>query len=171
MDQAGWMHGDVKPSNIFLSPQGHLTLLDLGFARHRDEAEGPRAIFGTGYYIAPEHFTARCRPHVRSDIYSLGVVLYQLLAGRLPLEGETLQEVAAAHKQTAPVNLRPRRRTCLAALPNSCSECWPRIRCAARNRRPNWFRNSCVWRSTRSANERHKRLLTAISHLIAGRRE
>ena len=37
LDQAGWMHGDIKPSNIFLSPQGHVTLLDLGFARHRDE--------------------------------------------------------------------------------------------------------------------------------------
>jgi serine/threonine-protein kinase len=107
LDQAGWMHGDIKPSNIFLSPQGHATLLDLGLARHRDEPlEGPRTITGTGYYLAPEHVSSAYRPDIRSDIYSLGVVLYQLLAGRLPLEGETLQEIAAEHKQTAPLNLR-----------------------------------------------------------------
>ena len=107
LDQAGWMHGDIKPSNIFLSPQGHVTLLDLGLARHRDETvEGPRAIAGTGYYLAPEHVSSAFRPDIRSDIYSLGVVLYQLLAGRLPLEGATLEQMAVAHKQTAPLNLR-----------------------------------------------------------------
>ncbi len=107
LDRSGWMHGDIKPSNIFLSPQGHVTLLDLGLARHRDEkAEGPRAIAGSGYYLAPEHISSARRPDVRSDIYSLGVVLYQLLAGRLPLEGETLAQLAVAHKQTAPLNLR-----------------------------------------------------------------
>ena len=107
LDQAGWRHGDVKPSNVFLSPRGHVTLLDLGLARHRDEkTEGPPAIAGSGYYLAPEHASSAHRPDIRSDIYSLGVVLYQLLAGRLPLEGETLEQMVAAHKQTAPVNLR-----------------------------------------------------------------
>ncbi len=107
LDQAGWMHGDIKPSNIFLSSRGHVTLLDLGFARRRDEtAESPRALAGTGYYLAPEHVSSVYRPDIRSDIYSLGVVLYQLLAGRLPLEGETLEQIAQAHKQTAPLNLR-----------------------------------------------------------------
>ena len=107
LDQAGWMHGDIKPSNIFLSSQGHVTLLDLGFARHREEQiAGPRSIAGTGYYLAPEHVSSGYRPDIRSDIYSLGVVLYQLLAGRLPLEGATLEQMAVAHKQTAPSNLR-----------------------------------------------------------------
>ena len=107
LDQAGWMHGDIKPSNVLLSPQGHATLLDLGLARHRDEnREGPQAISGTGYYMAPEHFSSACRPDVRSDIYSLGVVLYQLLAGRLPLVGATLEQMAVAHTQTVPLDLR-----------------------------------------------------------------
>ena len=107
LDEAGWMHGDIKPSNVFLSPQGHVTLLDLGLARHRaEQLDGQRAIAGTGYYLAPEQFATDCRPDIRSDIYSLGVVLYQLLAGQLPLKGATLEQLATAHRQTAPVNLR-----------------------------------------------------------------
>ncbi len=107
LDRAEWMHGDIKPSNIFLSPQGHVTLLDLGMARRRNEkGEGTRAIAGTAHYLAPEHFGSTYRADIRSDIYSLGVVLYRLLAGRLPLSGETLEQLALAHKQTAPVNLR-----------------------------------------------------------------
>jgi eukaryotic-like serine/threonine-protein kinase len=107
LDKAGWMHGDIKPSNIFLSRQGHVTLLDLGFAKLRGkEAAGPRTIAGTGYYLAPEHVSPIGRPDIRSDIYSLGIVMYQLLAGQLPLGGETFQQIALAHKQTAPLNLR-----------------------------------------------------------------
>ncbi len=107
LERAGWTHGDIKPSNIFLSPTGHLTLLDLGFAHRRDEPNRePLALAGTGYYLSPEHFIAAGRPDVRSDIYSLGVVLYQLLAGHLPLEGPTLEAMALAHRQSAPLPLR-----------------------------------------------------------------
>ena len=107
LDAAGWMHGDLKPANLFVSPEGHVTLLDLGFARRRDEidsAAGP--IQGTGHYLAPEHFTAALAPDIRSDIYSLGVLLYELLAGRVPLDGKSLAELAVEHKQTAPLGLR-----------------------------------------------------------------
>ena len=107
LDRAGWMHGDIKPGNIFLSPTGHATLIDLGFARRYDElANEPAAILGTGYYLAPEYVSNSYLPDVRSDIYSLGVVLYQLLAGRLPFEGRTFEELAAQHKQAAPPRLR-----------------------------------------------------------------
>jgi eukaryotic-like serine/threonine-protein kinase len=105
--QAGWMHRDIKPSNIFLSPRGHVTLLDLGFARHRDDRQESRLeLAGTACYMAPEHASSVHRPDIRSDIYSLGVVVYELLAGRLPLEGENFNEMVVAHRQATPLNLR-----------------------------------------------------------------
>jgi serine/threonine-protein kinase len=107
LDVGGWMHGDVKPSNIFLSPRGHVTLLDLGFARRRGEtgAAVDRCVMGTWSYLAPECITFAAAADVRSDIYSLGAVLFQLLAGRLPLEGDTMTELAAQHRQAAPPSL------------------------------------------------------------------
>jgi serine/threonine-protein kinase len=105
---AGWMHGDVKPGNIFISPEGHVTLLDLGFARRADETGSAvdRLLTGTCNYIAPELITSVLRADIRSDIYSLGVVLFELVAGRLPFTGDSLAELAGQHKQSRPPNLR-----------------------------------------------------------------
>ncbi len=108
----GNRHGDVKPANLMLSPAGHVTLLDLGFACHREDEAGlsARHWLGTPHYAAPERFTSRLGVTPQSDVYSLGVVLYLLLSGRLPFEGESLEEIAAAHvHQTAPQlrSLRP----------------------------------------------------------------
>lgn len=108
MAAAGWTHGDVKPANIMLSPNGHATLVDLGFARHRDEAGSivERCVAGTCSYAAPELLTSALRPDIRSDIYSLGVMLYEMLAGRLPFEARTLAELAEQHQQAQPPKLR-----------------------------------------------------------------
>lgn len=108
LDTAGWMHGDVKPSNIFTSPEGHVTLLDLGFARRRQETGSvvDRCVIGTYNYIAPEMITSRLRPDIRSDIYSLGVVLFETLSGRLPFAGKDLAELATQHKLARPPDLR-----------------------------------------------------------------
>ncbi|MGD0901076.1 MAG: serine/threonine-protein kinase [Thermoguttaceae bacterium] len=119
LDSAGWIHGDIKPSNLFVSPEGHVTLLDLGFARHRGDAPhrgatmlrmvpGPaagRCLIGTPYYLAPECFSDSLGPDIRSDLYSLGIVLYELLSGRLPFERQDLAGLANQHKRTAPVRL------------------------------------------------------------------
>ncbi|MCL4190782.1 MAG: serine/threonine protein kinase [Thermoguttaceae bacterium] len=105
---AGWMHGDVKPANILISPSGHATLIDLGFARHRDEGGSiiERYVAGTCSYAAPELLTSALRPDIRSDIYSLGVVLYEMLAGRLPFEAQTLAELVEQHQRARPAKLR-----------------------------------------------------------------
>jgi serine/threonine-protein kinase len=107
LDAAGWMHGDVKPSNIFISPEGHVTLLDLGFARRRGEewAGGDRCVLGTGRYLAPECLSGGPGGDIRSDIYSLGAVLFELLSGRVPFPAAGMAELAAQHRQAAPPNL------------------------------------------------------------------
>ena len=121
---AGWMHGDVTPGNIHVSPTGHVTLLDLNFARRRDEfgSAVDRPIMGTCGYMAPEYLTSALRPDIRSDIYSLGAVLFEILAGRRPYAGETL----AATVDAAPAVVAARfdaglRRTCRARWRNWCA--------------------------------------------------
>jgi eukaryotic-like serine/threonine-protein kinase len=108
LDRAGWMHGDVKPGNLMISPSGHVTLMDLNFARRGEEsgAAVDRCILGTFYYIAPELLTSAMRADIRSDIYSLGVVFYEILAGRRPFEAEDMADLATQHLQSSPPDLK-----------------------------------------------------------------
>jgi serine/threonine protein kinase len=105
--RALWIHGDVKPSNIFLSPDGHATLLDLGFARAIGAAHSvaDRCILGTPSYMAPELLTRSASAGISSDVYSLGVVLYEMLVGRLPFEAADLGAMVAAHRRGPPPRL------------------------------------------------------------------
>ncbi len=104
---ASWTHGDVTPGNIHVSPTGHVTLIDLSFARRGEEigSVADRPIMGTGSYIAPEYFSSALRSDIRSDIYSLGVVLFEMFSGRLPYMGKDLAELATQHRQSAPADL------------------------------------------------------------------
>ncbi|TWT77098.1 Serine/threonine-protein kinase PknH [Posidoniimonas polymericola] len=100
-DQAGVIHADVKPSNIFIAPDGHVTLLDLGFCQTHSEAKcwASRPVVGTLNYIAPEMVTSACTADCRSDLYSLGATIYELLAGRPPFAADEPAELIALHRQ------------------------------------------------------------------------
>lgn len=105
----GIVHRDVKPENIMIhQTDNRVILMDFGIARGDDTSHGMtqtgKAI-GTPHYMSPEQ-TKGLKVDHRSDIYSLGVVLYQLLAGRLPFEAESAVAVGIKHL-TAPIPLLP----------------------------------------------------------------
>jgi len=109
----GVVHRDVKPNNVMLARDGSVRLLDFGLARGSgiDVTTLTRTgtMLGTPGYMSPEQFDAHGVDE-RSDLYSLGVVLFEMLTGRLPFGGQTPIAVALAHKtQTPPLprSLRP----------------------------------------------------------------
>jgi serine/threonine-protein kinase len=99
---AGLVHRDVKPENIFLTRQGLAKLLDFGIATLAGSArEGPTTR-GTILYMSPEQ-VLRETPDARSDVWSLGVVLYEMLAGSPPFLGATAQEILQKIASDSPV--------------------------------------------------------------------
>jgi eukaryotic-like serine/threonine-protein kinase len=96
---AGVVHRDVKPSNILMRPDGVAKIADFGIARGLDltRVTGTSTLLGTPAYLPPEG-----PQDERSDLYSLGIVAYELLAGVPPFEGSTYAEVLMAHVRLAP---------------------------------------------------------------------
>ncbi len=104
--ERGVLHRDIKPSNILLRDEHYAYLADFGIAKSLDETNGLTqfgAVVGTPEYMAPELLEEPASPS--SDIYALGIVLYQMLTGRVPFEGKTALSVLHKHVQEPP--LRP----------------------------------------------------------------
>lgn len=105
----GIVHRDIKPANLLLDRRGRLLVADFGIAR--DERLGsltePGAIAGTWHYMSPEQAHVASAPvDHRTDVYSLGVVLYELLTRSRPFEGTTSQEVIDNIRDSSPRNVR-----------------------------------------------------------------
>jgi eukaryotic-like serine/threonine-protein kinase len=97
----GVLHRDLKPANVMLRPDSTLSLIDFGLAKANEDdisLTGTREIFGTPYYMSPEQGHAEIID-ARSDLYSLGVVFYEMLIGRKPFNGATAMEVIYKHKR------------------------------------------------------------------------
>src|SRR6058998_3318841 len=114
--EAGVVHRDIKPENIMLRPDGYAKVLDFGIAKLTEQQPGsdshevgtttllqtaPGLVLGTGHYMSPEQARGQ-KVDARSDIWSLGVVLYEMMAGSPPFRGETPSDCIAAILTTEP---------------------------------------------------------------------
>src|SRR6266516_1322908 len=111
--EQGIIHRDIKPQNVLIDHKGEVKLMDFGIARMAEAKEGMTQaglIVGTPHYMSPEQVQGK-QLDPRSDVYSMGVMLYELLVGRRPFESSSLTGVLTAHITEAPqppIDLRPR---------------------------------------------------------------
>jgi serine/threonine protein kinase len=109
--EAWIVHRDVKPENIMLRRDDHVKVLDFGVATLAGGGDDTdplrRSYIGTIYYLSPEQVRGEAIIDTRSDIYSLGVVLYEMLAERPPFDGDSAMDILAQIVETTPDPLPP----------------------------------------------------------------
>lgn len=104
-ENARMVHRDVKPENIMITSDGIIKLTDMGLAVIQSEFSENSDICGSPSYMSPEQLSG-ASPDTRSDIYSLGITLYEMLAGELPFKARDFEEVAAQHFTEEAIPLR-----------------------------------------------------------------
>lgn len=108
--QAGIIHRDIKPQNILVNQKGYIKVSDFGIARMvgtktATVPDADKSVMGTVHYFSPEQAQGETAT-VSSDLYSVGVVLYEMLTGKVPFDGETPVSIALQHVQVRPKPLR-----------------------------------------------------------------
>jgi serine/threonine protein kinase/Tfp pilus assembly protein PilF len=103
----GVIHRDLKPSNVMIDKEGNARIMDFGIARSLESKgiTGAGVMIGTPEYMSPEQVEGK-ETDQRSDIYSLGVILYEMVTGRVPFEGDTALTIAVKHKTEEPEDPR-----------------------------------------------------------------
>jgi hypothetical protein len=100
--RAGIIHGDVKPANILVTEDGNVKLGDFGIARLSTQVSGSGRLMGTPAYLSPEQIHGEPQ-NTRSDLFSLGIVLYQMVTGVPPFEGSSVSAVCAQILSAEPI--------------------------------------------------------------------
>ena len=107
--EAGVIHRDIKPQNVVVDRQGYIKVSDFGIARMVDtntqDGESRQSVMGSVHYFSPEQARGETAT-AASDLYSVGCVLYEMLTGRMPFEGETQVSLAMQHLQAEPRPVR-----------------------------------------------------------------
>lgn len=106
--EKGVIHRDLKPENILLTEEGEVKVADFGLARFLRKGSLAASVAGTPFYMSPEAWSGRFLPS--SDLFSVGVILYEMLTGVLPFRGEHYEEIRAKlmnEEPTDPSRLRP----------------------------------------------------------------
>lgn len=123
LHRAGWLHGQLRPEHVLVSPQGHATLIDLSLARRlgTDECAPGSERPESAAYVSPESLSASTWMNAACDTYCLGLLLYESLVGRLPFDSSDLAGVTVWHRRRAPSDIRAHR-------PEAPAELWQLLR-------------------------------------------